>query len=612
MRSFPGSRVRTHRLAALLLGGVLLALLHPIVVAQTPQKSVLVLINTRRDAPVSAVLDRTIRTALNDGLAGGLDYYTEYLDVARFPGPEYHLALRDFIRRKYAGQTFDVVVATSDPMVGFARDYRDEFWPAAAVVFIASSAPSAPSSAGVVSRFDLKATIDLALQLHPDLQHVFVMTGVSDEDRSYAELAREQFRAFDGRLDISYSTGLAMPELLRRVAELPPRSIVYFLTFFEDAEGSRFVAFEAFNLVAAAANAPLYHWTDIGMGHGMVGGSVVSMEIRARAAATVALRVLRGEPPDRIPVQEIDAHLAQFDWRQLQRWGISETRLPAGSLVLFPEPTLWERYRVYIVGVTSVVLLQTALIGGLLVQRVRRRRTERALRESEAALRSSNDQNQDLAGRLITAQEDERRHIARELHDDFNQRLALLSVEMELLGHGESDVDVGARSGRLAAQLRGLSSDVHKLSHRLHPAKVEQLGLVTAARSWCGDLAKQTGLRIDFSARNVPADLPSAISLNLYRIVQESLHNVVRHSEASGARVELVGEAESLRLTVSDQGQGFAINDAKRTGLGLVGMQERMRLVRGTIAVTSSPGQGTRVEATVPLSPASVPAERLA
>ena len=220
----------------------------------------------------------------------------------------------------------------------------------------------------------------------------------------------------------------------------------------------------------------------------------------AGALANVALRVLKGESPESIPVREIDANITQFDWRQLRRWGISETRLPAGSLIRFRQPSLWDQYKFYIVGATSVLVLQTALITGLLVQRARRRRVENALRESEAALRASNEQTQDLAGRLITAQEDERRRIARDLHDDFNQRLALLSVQMELLESSESDIEAGERSGRMAAQLRELSSDVHKLSHQLHPAKVEQLGLVTAAQSWCDDLAKQSGLDIEFSA----------------------------------------------------------------------------------------------------------------
>ena len=318
--------------------------------AQTPQKAVLVLIATRRDAPASTMLDTTIRTVLNDGLAGRLDYYTEYIDATRFPDAEYQLALREFLRRKYASFNVDVLVATTDGMFEFVNKNRDEVFPGAAVVFNVSSPRSGSNSTGIVTPFDFKSTIDTAIQLHPDLRHVFVVSGVSADDRFFANLARTQFQAFDGRLGFEYSTDLAMPALLRRVAELPPHTIIYFLTFFEDVNGGRFIPFEAFTRLAPVANAPIYHWTDIGMGHGMVGGSVLSMEVMARATANVALRVIKGESPESIPVRQVDANITQFDWRQLQRWGISETRLPAGSLVRFRQPSVWEQYKFYIIG----------------------------------------------------------------------------------------------------------------------------------------------------------------------------------------------------------------------------------------------------------------------
>ena len=132
---------------------------------------------------------------------------------------------------------------------------------------------------------------------------------------------------------------------------------------------------------------------------------------------------------------------------------------------------------------------------------------------------------------------------------------------------------------------------------------------MTAAQSWCDEVAKKSGVDIEFSAQNVPADLEPGISLCMYRVIQESLRNVVRHSHATAARVELTAETDGLKLTITDQGLGFDINQTKRTaGLGLVSMHERMRLLHGTIVVSSKPGQGTQVTAIVPLLPMPTPA----
>lgn len=213
-----------------------------------------------------------------------------------------------------------------------------------------------------------------------------------------------------------------------------------------------------------------------------------------------------------------------------------------------------------------------------------------------------------LSGRLIHAQEDERRRLARDLHDDFNQRLALLSVDLELLGRQPR----GAASGfsHIAAQVRDLSAEVHKLSYQLHPAKLDQLGLETASRSWCRDVAAQSGLQIEFVAQGVPRDLPPNISLCCYRIAQEALRNAVRHSGASTVRVELAVVDGSLRLTIADDGRGFDMRaDSHVAGLGLLSMRERAQLVGGCVLLHSEPGSGTAVIASVPV-PAMIAVEQ--
>ena len=228
--------------------------------------------------------------------------------------------------------------------------------------------------------------------------------------------------------------------------------------------------------------------------------------------------------------------------------------------------------------------------------------SERQMSMAAAAARAAEAAAHELSGRLINAQEDERRRIARDLHDDVNQRLALLSVDLELLGRGPTEAARHAMLEQLATQLRALSSDVHQLSYQLHPAKLDQLGLVTAARGWCRDVSQQSRVRVEMTTDQVPGNLPPDIALALFRIIQESLRNVVRHSAATTARVQLLGAESRLELAIVDDGCGFDAVEATRCGgLGLVSMQERVRLLHGTLAIESRPGAGTRIAVSVPV-----------
>ncbi|HEX8030745.1 MAG TPA: ATP-binding protein, partial [Vicinamibacterales bacterium] len=215
----------------------------------------------------------------------------------------------------------------------------------------------------------------------------------------------------------------------------------------------------------------------------------------------------------------------------------------------------------------------------------------------------------ELSGRLINAQEDERRRIARDLHDDLSQRLSLLSVDLHLLNRAPGGPD-GAVT-ELASRVQEISAEVHKVAYQLHPAKLDQLGLRIAAAGWCRDVMQQSGIAVEFVAADLPADIPADIALCFYRILQEALRNVVRHSGATAAGVELTATGDRLRLVVSDSGRGFdpgTVGGAN--GLGLLSMRERVSLLNGMITVQSRPGDGTRVVVSVPLA-ADAPGETL-
>jgi len=382
------------------------------------------------------------------------------------------------------------------------------------------------------------------------------------------------------------------------VAELPEHSIVYYLHVFEDGDGRILIPVDALKLVEAQANAPIYGHVDTCVGHGIVGGRVFSFETAGHNAAAIGLRILAGEKPQSISIREVSRNTTMFDWRQLRRWGISEASLPPGSIVRHHEPSFWYQYRWHILAVISLCVVETLLIIGLVVQRASRRRAEAGSRQNQAELR-------ELTGRLLQAQETERRRIARELHDDLSQGLAFLAVELDMMHHRPpaSMSEVGERLQKLSARVKQLSSTIHGLSHQLHPAKLEQLGLVAAVRGLCNDMTENHGLPIEFTHNQIPERLPEDAALCLYRIAQESLQNVVRHSGAGRAVVELKGDADAICARVIDDGKGFdAASEDGTWGLGLVSMRERLNLVGGRMTIDSTKGSGTRIEARVPLT----------
>src|SRR5688572_29350264 len=211
--------------------------------------------------------------------------------------------------------------------------------------------------------------------------------------------------------------------------------------------------------------------------------------------------------------------------------------------------------------------------------------------------------NRDLARRLLSRQEDEWQRIARELHDDISQRLALLNVELDA-GSVEPDADaLRMRLRRLSSQVGEIAGDVHYLSYELHPSRLRSLGLVTSLRALCEDTSSWRNVHVVFSHGEMPAVDP-AVSLCLFRIVQEALHNVVRHSQAHSAQVTVQCDEREITLEIADSGVGFDPAHVHHAGLGLISMRERVAIVNGQLAIDAAPGGGgTRVTVRIPLNP---------
>jgi signal transduction histidine kinase len=208
-----------------------------------------------------------------------------------------------------------------------------------------------------------------------------------------------------------------------------------------------------------------------------------------------------------------------------------------------------------------------------------------------------------LAGmtrKLIEAQEQERMRIGRELHDDVTQRLALLAVELEQLQQNPSEVE--SRVGKLRNETSELLNDVEALSHELHSSKLQYLGVVAGIRSWCREFGERQNMEIDFRA-DVADVVPSETGVCLFRVLQEALHNAIKHSGVKRVEVRLMEQSNQVHLLVSDSGKGFDVESAMQgKGVGLTSMRERVKLVSGTIAIESSPMGGTTIEVRVPLA----------
>ena len=216
----------------------------------------------------------------------------------------------------------------------------------------------------------------------------------------------------------------------------------------------------------------------------------------------------------------------------------------------------------------------------------------------------------DLGGRLIAAQEEERRRVARELHDDFNQRLAVLSLELEQLEQKiYKPLDLHISLKRLQAQAREIAAEIHRLSYKLHPSKLDHVGLAAALKSLCAELTESRKLQVDFHQSGFPAPLDKDVTLCVFRIAQEGLRNCVKHSGAGAARVTLTKTRNTVRLVVSDNGCGFnATTSLMEKGLGFISMKERLHVLGGQMTVYSRPLRGTRIEISVPLKLESNPA----
>jgi PAS domain S-box-containing protein len=235
-----------------------------------------------------------------------------------------------------------------------------------------------------------------------------------------------------------------------------------------------------------------------------------------------------------------------------------------------------------------------------------RKQGEKVLRQRESELQRSQEELRALGAQLISAQEDERRRLSRELHDDMNQRLAMVAIHIQSVQGSLPESDPMQETlQHLNEEVSSLSDNVRRLAYQLHPSILDDLGLVVALQSFIEDFSKWEHISVTFQPQEVPPILPQDIALCVYRVTQECLRNVAKHAQADRVSVEVKGLEPGLQLVIKDNGKGFSPEAVRRGshGLGLIGMKERIRVVQGTFDVKASEGKGTTITAWIPLSP---------
>jgi PAS domain S-box-containing protein len=803
----------------------------------SPFKRVLLLRQTGMGFQGTARFDAEFVDALRT--ADSVPFEVNGEAVETRPGAERFFV--DYLKSKYAERRIDVIVAIGAPALRFARGHRQMFGnpPIVTATSLISDIDQNDNITGVQAgqAVSTLGTADLARALRPDTCCVVVVDAIRGNTGDLEAEIRRRWAEQAGNLRLIYFRDLRLDELTSRLATIPKQSIVVFARQTIRTEAEDVDQFEALSRVVETSPVPVFTTVDDFIGRGAVGGYLWSFSENARRLADMTRRITNGVSTRDVPIER-GTYTNMLDWRQLQRWQIAESRVPAGSAVLFRPESLFDRYFEYVVGGVVVFAAQFALILGLLVQRAQRHRAEEESRKSnlryqsvvdaqsdficrflpdttltfvndaycrfwnkpreellghkfielippaardgvtdrlgrlsqgvdshehavclpdgtegwhhwinqpffdqhgrmievqgvgrdvtdrkraEAALRiaqdrntailraipdmmfvlrrdgtyvdyhvrdlsllhlppeqfigrtireimppqlaeammnalerscatrepvvieyelpfgegrhyearlvpSANDQvlsivrdvteatrarelNRALAGRLIVSQEEERQRIARELHDDLSHKIALLNIDVDRLAHQMQRSEHRLWLRNISAQVTEIAGNLHELSYELHPARLQTLGLVESLRALCSEFSQQREISVVFTStgKELPMRVDPALALCLYRITQEALHNVARHSRALHAAVRLAYEGDDVSLQIADSGVGFEMRRDGHTGLGLVSMRERVGILNGQLSIHSAPGRGTRITAQIPLTLPAMP-----
>ena len=553
----------SRRFAHLALAGLLLLGAAANAVAQ-PVRQVLVLQSVDRGNRVIDEFTGSFRVELDQRVDKPVNVVQVVVGATALVRASEH-AVVEYIRSSFTDRPKpDLIVALGGPAAAFARTYRQQLFPDAPLLFAAvdqrylGNTPLGDNETAVVVDNDFFRAVEGILQLLPQTRQVFMVMGSGQIGRFWHRELEQQFRRFQDRLTFVWWDDLSLPEMLRRSANLPDKSAIFYVTFGTDAAGAAYADDRVFAELHAAANAPLFAAHSVYLGAGLVGGALLSVDDLSRDTADVAVRLLKGAPPRSITVARRGPGVAIYDWRELQRWGIPESRLPRGSVVSYRAPSLWSTYRGTVLSAVGVLAVQSLLIIGLLYQRRARQRAELNSRNN-LALAADASRRQTMSALTNS--------IGHELGQPLASMISNAQVAREMITANRSTPDTVCEilsdiegEGVQAVQI----IDRHRSMLRHHRLDMKPIDVHDVIRESVALVAH------DMRARHIEATIdlssnPCVISGDQV-LLQQVLVNLVMNAIDAMAEVTAARRRLTISTAVSAAGVDVTVRD---TGTGL-------------------------------------------
>jgi signal transduction histidine kinase len=550
-----------------------------------------------------------------------IDLYEASLEGSRFQQPDEQRPIVDYLVSLFGTRKLDLIVTIGAPATFFVQKYRPQFFPSTPLIIGAPEQRAinygtlTSNDAPVAVTLDFKKWIENILQVLPDTTHVAWVVGASPLERFWTEEFRRTSQPFTDRISFEWFNDLRFEGMLKRASKLPPHSALFFVDLRVDAAGVPLDRDQVLPRLREATNAPIFSYIDSYLGSGIVGGPMLSSEEVGRRMAEAAVRILSGESPGDLKIPPVALGAPQYDWRELQRWNISEGRLPAGSMVRFREPTVWKQYRWQITFICAVLLLEGALISGLLYERRRRLHAEVQSQQRSAELAHINRFS--MAGELTAT-------IAHEINQPLGAlltnietaELMVKSPAPDLQEIGEILADMRRDDERASEVIGRLRSLLKKTPFELKPIDLNEVVRETVRFLSALAIARE----VDLTSFIAPTSLP--IKGDLIQLQQVIVNLIVNAMDAMSSMpsaerritVSTARDGNSADLSVSDVGPGIPVDKLKEVfepffstkpqgmGMGLSIARTIVEAHGGQLSAENQAGRGAVFRIRLPLA----------